>query len=144
ESVTRRGNSGRASSRLRSLLGLNHPAERVRQRWKLDGFAGPILGSVWLQPVFLVAGPLLEERSLLMDRPRRAVALRKPMFGIADGRRRHLGNAHRAPALEHREGRVHRTRHDGRVEPLSIERLLARKIPLDVNRFWRPALPNHG
>ena len=65
------------------------------------------------------------------------------MFGIADGRRRHLGNAHRAPALEHREGRVHRTRHDGWVEPLSIERLLARKIPIDVNRFWRPALPNH-
>ena len=89
---------------------------------------------------FLLSGPALEELQLPLDRPRGAVAHREAVLGIRDGRRRDLLEAHRAPLLEHGQRGVQRAGHHGGIEPRAVERLLARQVPVDVDRLRRPAL----
>ena len=114
--------------------------QRPRQRRQLDRFAGLVLRAVRLQPVLLVAGPALEEFQLPLDRLRGAVAHREAVFRIADSRRGDFLETHRAPLLEHGQRGVQRAGDDGGIESGAVERLVARHIPIDVDRLRRPAL----
>ena len=62
------------------------------------------------------------------------------MLGVVDRPRRDLLEAHRAPLLEHGQRGVQRARNDGGIEPLALQRLVARQVPIDVDRLRRPAL----
>ena len=62
------------------------------------------------------------------------------MFRVLDRGRRHLFEAHRAPAFEHGQRRVQRAWHDRRIESCTIEVLLARQIPIDIHRLRGPTL----
>ena len=140
ETVARRDHAGPSSSGFRGALGADHPGQRVRQRRQPDGFAGLVVRPVGLQPDRLVAGPSLEELALTLDGIRGPRPQRKALRRVCDGRSGHLLEAHRPPLFEHRQGRVHGARDDGGVQPFAAQRLLARQIPVDVDRPRRPAL----
>ncbi len=66
--------------------------------------------------------------------------MRKATLRVADGRRRHVLEAHRAPPLEHGERGVERARHDRGIEALALQVFLTREVPVHVDRVRRPAL----
>ena len=67
-----------------------------------------------------------------------AVLLRigKPLLGVLNRARRHVGEAHRAPLLEHGQRGMQRAGDDRGIEPRAFERLVAR----DVNQSTSTAL----
>ena len=123
-----------------AAFGVDHALQRARERRQLDRLAGLVGRAVRLQPVLLVVGPGLEEVELLLDAARRAEANREAVLGILNRARRHLGKAHRPPVLEHGQRGVKRAWDHRRVEPGAVQRLAARDVPVDVNRFRRPPL----
>ena len=115
----------------------------LRERRQLDGFARLVLCAVRLQPVLLVVRPAFKEFQLPLDRLRGAVAHWEAVFGVGNARRGDLFETHRAPFFEHGQRGVQRARHDRGIEAGAIERFLAGRVPVDVDRFRRPALSDN-
>ena len=88
----------------------------------------------------LLAGQLFEELELPLNRLRGAVAHREAVLGVGNARRRDLRESHRAPLLEHGQRRMQRAGHHGGIETGAVQRLVARQVPVDIDRLRRPAL----
>ena len=93
-----------------------------------------------LSQYFWLPGQASKNFSCALDRLRGAVAHREAVLRVADARRGDLLETHRAPLLEHRQRRMQRARNHGRIEPGALERLVARHVPIDIDRLRRPAL----
>src|SRR5439155_3038329 len=100
--------------------------------------------AVRLQPIGLIVGPTLEEGEVLLDGVRRARAHRKTLLGIFDTPRRDLLEAHGAPLLQHGQRRMKRAGHDGGIETLAVQILVARIVPVDGGALRGPALADNS
>ena len=125
ESIPGRHDARPTSIRLCCALGLHHAGERARRFRKGNRLTCLIKRSVGLQPVALIAGPLVDEIELSLDGARRPRAQDEAVACVLDGSAGDFLEAHRPPPLEHGERRMERSRHDGGVEPLPLDRLAA-------------------
>ncbi len=141
EPVAGRGNARGASAAGGRALGLDHARQRARQIGQPDRLARDVGGTVRLEPHGPVVRPGLHEcpRFLGVDRRNRARPQRKPPIRIFDGARRHLLEAHRAPALENGQRRMEHTGHHRRIESGARHRLALRKVGLERRAPRRPA-----
>ncbi len=143
EAVARGHDPGGAALALGGAFGLDHAREGAGQMGHGDGVAGLVRRAIGLVPEALVARPLREELALALDAVGGALAQREAVARVFDGPCRHRLEAHRAPRLEHGQGRMQRPRNHGGIEPGALERLAARQVPVHVHGLGRPALADN-
>ena len=125
-------------------LGLHHPREGGGEGGERDGLARRVQRPVRLQPEPLIVRPRPHEPEVRLDGAGGEGPQGEALPGVLDGAGRDLLEAHRAPALQHREGAVQGAGHDGGVEALAEEIAVARLVPVDARALRGPALGDDG
>src|SRR2546426_3386288 len=138
EAVARGDDAGCAAFGCCGVFSFDHECQRMRESGQLDRFTGFIHRAVGLQPIALIAGPLLEKIEIAFNGCRRARPEREAVARILDGSSGHLLEAHRAPFFEHGQSGVNRSRDYGGVETLPPEGPFAWRVTKPGGGLWGP------